>query len=287
VPDRLASTVLDGDGDSVLWIHGYTLDSTIWGPVWAHLPGWRHIGVDLPGHGGSDELEPTETLPGLARRLFELASSHAVRHVVGLSFGGMVAIQMAIEAPGAFATLTLSSPALGDGPHDPHARARSRELARLYRERGPGPWMTERWMASPPDIFRGASTHPELWARLRKVVDRHSWSELGDGRLQGMTTHPQLRELGQIDAAVLVLVGEDDMPAFKRSAELLRVGVARCKRVYCAGAGHLSLLEIAPMICPLVDAHLRSVMPPGGAALPVPDGATEPPPQAPRRPSPS
>ena len=258
--DGLAARVVDGGGDAVLWIHGYTLDSSIWGEVWERLPGWCHIGIDLPGHGSSEPLPPGATMPELARRVIRFAQDHAVRHVIGLSFGGMLALQMAIEAPDAFATLTLSSPALGGGPENPHAHARNRELMRLYRERGAGPWMTELWMTWPPDIFRGASRHPDLWRRLRSAIDRHAWDELDDGRLHRLTRYPQqAQELARVRAPVLLLVGEDDMPSFKRSADLLWRGIGRCERVYCTGAGHLSLLEEASAVCHLVEAHLRSV----------------------------
>ena len=40
-----------GDGPAVVWIDGYTMDSTSWSELWGLLPGWRHLGIDLPGHG--------------------------------------------------------------------------------------------------------------------------------------------------------------------------------------------------------------------------------------------
>jgi pimeloyl-ACP methyl ester carboxylesterase len=248
-----------GHGEAVLWVHGYTLDSTIWAHVWAALPGWRHVGVDLPGHGGSESMVPGESLPALARRLVRLAREYDVRHLAGLSFGGMVCLQMAIEAPETFATVTLSSPALGGGPADPHAQTRNRALGRLFRLRGAGSWMTELWMTSPPNIFLGASEHPELWARLQEIVDRHTWAELADGAMEQLSRYPtQVRELDRITTNVLVIVGEDDMPSFKRSAELLRRSIGRCKRIYCAEAGHLALLEQTSTLAPIVQAHLEA-----------------------------
>ena len=96
--DDIAMIRADGGGDGVLWIHGYTLNAGIWAELWRLLPGWRHIGIDLPGHGRSAPLAPGETLRGLARRLNRLAAEQGVRHLVALSFGGMIALQMAIEA---------------------------------------------------------------------------------------------------------------------------------------------------------------------------------------------
>lgn len=258
----MAVTVRDGGHHTVLWIHGYTLDASIWSPVWTLFPGWRHIAADLPGHGWSRPIRPGETLSRLAESLTDIAHRYRARHLVGLSFGGMVALQMAIDDPLAFDTITLSSPAVGGGPRDPASRARHGELTRLYRDRGVGPWMTELWMSSPPDIFRGASGHPQLWRTLRAVIERHTWAELGDARLGDLVSQPhQIQAVSTIKADTLVLVGEHDIPSFRRSAELLRSRIPRCARVYCPEAGHLCLLETPAAVAPRVSAHLRHGIP--------------------------
>jgi pimeloyl-ACP methyl ester carboxylesterase len=245
-------------GDAVLWIHGYTLDSSIWEPLCQGLPRYRHVGVDLPGHGSSPRPVAQTDLPALARHIARLAQDQEARHLVGLSFGGLIALQVAIAAPVAFATLTLSGAPIGGGPSDPDAEARNRELKRLYDERGAGPWMTELWMRWPPDIFRGASRHPELWERLRAAVDRHHWDELAGTGMRWLTDHVQPpTALRRVAAATLLLVGENDMPFAKRSAELIRRTIPVVRRVYVPDAGHLALLE-SPQAAQLVAAHLRA-----------------------------
>jgi pimeloyl-ACP methyl ester carboxylesterase len=256
--DRIALTVREGVGDAVFWVHGYTFDASVWSPVWDELPGWRHVAPDVPGHGRSRDIRRGETLSDLARSMVELAVAHETRHLVGLSLGGRVALQMAIEHPKAFKTLALNSPSIGGGPNDPASRKRHAQLTQLYRERGPGPWMTELWMSSPPHIFTGACGHPLLWRSLRDAVDRHRWRELTDSRLGGLVARPgQLQETSGIRAATLVIVGEHDIPSFQRGAELLRRRVDGCTRVYCQGAGHLALLERPTEVAPLLGAHFR------------------------------
>src|SRR3954447_22432766 len=177
-----------------------------------------------------------------------------MRHLAGLSYGGMIALQVAAECPEMFATLTLNSPGLGGGPQDPYARSRNLELFRLYKERGAGPWLTELWMQSPPDIFKGVAAYPALWARLQALIDRHSWDELQDARMQGLTGYAQTdRDLRRVRAATLLIIGEDDMDAFKRCAELIRRGVRGTERVYLPGAGHLGLIEAPAAAHTLVE----------------------------------
>src|SRR5262245_54097544 len=168
--DGIAGRVAPGPGETVLWIHGYTLDSSIWEDLWHRLPNWRHVGLDLPGHGGSAPLQEGEDLPEIANRIGRLAVEQKARHLVGLSFGGMVALQAALQFPTFFVSMVLNSPGLGGGPQDTDAQICYVELATLYRERGYGPWLAERWLRSPPDIFTGAADHPALWTSLREVV---------------------------------------------------------------------------------------------------------------------
>lgn len=256
--DDLAGRLVPGDADGVLWIHGYTLDSSSWEPLWKLLPGWRHVGVDLPGHGASMPLTPEDDLPSLGRRLVALAREHALRHVVALSFGTVVALQVALEAPRDFATLTLAAPSFGGGPQDPEVATRYGELERAYREHGPGPHLRELWMTSPPDLFKGAEHRPKLWDRLWRLVGRHGWWELADGSYGRLGRQPQTRsDLARIRAGTLLVVGERELPAFKRSAELIRRAVPGARREYVPELGHLCLVEDPPRVAPLLDAQLR------------------------------
>jgi pimeloyl-ACP methyl ester carboxylesterase len=256
--DGFAARVVSGGPDAVLWIHGYTLDSSSWLPVWDLLPGWTHIGVDLPGHGSSLPLKDGESLPSLARRLWTLAARHDVRHCVALSFGTLVATQMAIERPDALATLVLAAPALGGGPQENGVGVRYQELITTYRQRGFGPHLRARWMTSPPDIFKGAEARPELWARLWRLVGRHPWWELADDSFARFANHPQTQsELRRIGAPTLVLIGDNELAAFKRCAELIRRAIPAVHRTYLPEAGHLCMLEQPELSAPLIGNHLR------------------------------
>jgi pimeloyl-ACP methyl ester carboxylesterase len=236
-------TAGSGDG-AILWIHGYTLDSSIWEELWERLPHWRHIGVDLPGHGAADPVRPGDDLNQLAERLVEVARELNVRNLAAISFGGAVALHVAARAPDAFDSLVVCSSPLGGGQGDAAVQARNLELIRLYRQRGPGPWLQDLWMSSPPDIFKGAKAHPALWLRLREVVGRHSWAEMKDGAMQRILDYPQPPSLlRKIRARTTVFVGELDMPSFHRSAELIRRAVPGAVRHYIPKAGHLGLLE--------------------------------------------
>lgn len=256
--EGLAARRRPGAGDQVLWIHGYTLDSTSWQDLWDRLPGWSHIGLDLPGHGASRPLAPDEDLPSLARCIGRAAAGEGVRHLVALSFGTIVALQVAIEHPGAFASITLGAPALGGGPQDPEAERLYAVLLDLYRQRGRGPHLDALWLGAESPVFRGLDRGSGLWRQIAALVERHGWGELATGAMGRLTAHPQSRrDLGSVRAAMLVLVGDRDMVAFRRSAEILRRSVPAAERLYLPGAGHLCLLEEPERTACLLSAHLR------------------------------
>jgi pimeloyl-ACP methyl ester carboxylesterase len=224
--------------------------------MWSNLSAWNHVGIDLPGHGASPPIPRGLHLVGLARLIGDFAVRHDVRHLVGISFGGMVALQVAIEFPQAFQTVVLGAPALGGGPTDKSAQIRNLELREAYRKNGAGPWLAELWMKGPPNIFAGASKQPALWTRLQKVIRDHPWHELSGDEMQRLTSHQQTPDqLQRVRAAGLIFVGEDDDDVFKRSAELIRRSLPACARIYLPSTGHLTLLERATTICPTLHAH--------------------------------
>jgi 2-succinyl-6-hydroxy-2,4-cyclohexadiene-1-carboxylate synthase len=246
-----------GSGPAVLWVHGYTMDSSTWGPLWELLPGWRHIGVDLPGHGRSGPFAPGLTLPRLAGQLAEVARATGARRMVALSFGSTGALQLAIQEPGLIERLVVAAPTLAGTANEPSAKRRYQQLALLHRLAGPGEQLADLWMQSPPDIFLGTEQHPELRRALRAVVVRHPWSELGSGAMDALTAHRHTEaELRRITARTLAVVGDQDMPAFVRNADLLRRTLADCRTLTVPGTGHLPLLERPEAVAAAIAEHL-------------------------------
>ncbi|GAB2916000.1 alpha/beta fold hydrolase [Nonomuraea fastidiosa] len=251
-----------GEGPSVLWIHGYTMDGSVWESLWRLLPGWRHVGVDLPGHGRSHPLRPGTSLPALAAELAELARAERAALVVAESIGSMVALQLAIDHPDDVRGLIVGSPTIAGAPAEPGTAERYRTLAGLARMGVNGERLADVWMAAPPDIFRGTEAHPELRARLRAIVAGHSWRELRDGAMAGLSGHVHTADdLRGIAARTLVLVGEQDMPAFRAASVRLRVTVPRCRVVTVPDAGHLCMIERPGAVAPAIAAHLSTAAP--------------------------
>jgi pimeloyl-ACP methyl ester carboxylesterase len=257
----MMSREIPSAGDKVLWIHGYTMDSSLWEPLWTYLPQWYHIGIDLPYHGQSAALPPTYTMPEFARMVGTIALEKGVKHIAGLSLGAILTLQIAIEFPTAFQSVVLGSAGINHGPNDSNAGPHYWRLAMLYRQRGAGPWMTGQWMRWPPNIFKGASFYEALWDDLVEVIDRHRWEEFNNGFMTTLTAHRQIDTLDairQIGSPMLLVVGEEEMPAFKQAAAILQETIPTCEVAYLPNAGHLCLLEVPEASARYIAAHWQN-----------------------------
>jgi len=86
---------LEGEGPTVLFIHGYPLDRTIWDPQLAALDGWRRVAPDLRGMGLSDAPDLGYSMATYAADLAALLDAIGADRAVlcGLSMGGYVAFE--------------------------------------------------------------------------------------------------------------------------------------------------------------------------------------------------
>lgn len=248
-----------GTGPAVVWVHGYTMDSQVWQDIWPMLPGFRHVGVDLPGHGRSGPSEPDTTLSQLADRLAEVMQRERAARLVALSMGTMVAFELVIRRLHPVARLAVVAPALVGMPPAVGAAERYRQLAARRRAGASNEQLTDLWMSAPPDIFAGIAERPDRRARLREVVLQHRWSELDFGGPAAFYRLPQrIEELPGSAEQLLVISGDRDMPEFRGLGATLAARLPGARLARCPQAGHLPLLEIPEHIVPLLAAFLAA-----------------------------
>jgi 2-succinyl-6-hydroxy-2,4-cyclohexadiene-1-carboxylate synthase len=248
-----------GDGPGVLWLHGYTMRSDVWQPLWSKMPGWRHVGLDLPWHGASRGLREGETLAMLADSVVAYAASASVSHVVALSFGTILATEMAGRHPDACDSWTLAAPSLAGMPHEPAVMRRYLDLYEMYRTSGAGPHMTQLWMASPPAIFAGINRRPNARARMRQVVDQHQWHELASNGMRQLVARTQVPdELAAVQVPIAVIVGDRDLLTHKACARSIAFSNRNVSMVIMPRCGHLPLLEEPDSAASLIATHLTT-----------------------------
>jgi 2-succinyl-6-hydroxy-2,4-cyclohexadiene-1-carboxylate synthase len=246
---------VQGEGTKVLWLHGYTLDSSSWREMWRRLPGYCHVGLDLPGHGGSAPVGPQDNLHVLARRVADVCLDQGIRHIVALSFGTLTATQVVLEEPDHFRSLVLAAPTLAGGPQDPEVGLAYSKLAVLHRGGARGREMRDAWMSC--IAWNGIEKNPALREELGLLVERHPWRELEDWAMLRLM-HPPHREedLRRIRTPTLILIGDLDLPAFHQSAGILERSLPSCRRVDLADTHHLCILESPGLSAGPIREHL-------------------------------
>lgn len=102
------------DAPTLLLLHGFTADKTMWTMTVRYLPKeWRIIVLDLPGHGDTSFLQKGDYSPtGMVSRLDEVIGAINMHHVhlVGTSLGALYAMVYASQRPTRIATLSLLCP---------------------------------------------------------------------------------------------------------------------------------------------------------------------------------
>jgi 3-oxoadipate enol-lactonase len=93
-----------GSGEPILLLHGISNFNRAWAPQVEALvdAGYRVIIPDLPGHGASDPRTGETAVEDMAEAMLALLDSKGIERadVCGISLGGMVAMTMALRAPG-------------------------------------------------------------------------------------------------------------------------------------------------------------------------------------------
>ena len=99
-----------GAGEPVLFLHGLGGSAADWEPQLGYFaPRHRVLACDTRGHGQSSKPLGPYSVAGFAKDTAELVRRviGGPAHVVGLSMGGMIAFQLAVDAPDLVTTMTI------------------------------------------------------------------------------------------------------------------------------------------------------------------------------------
>ncbi len=233
-----------GRGPAVGWIHGYTMSSRVFEPIWPLLPGFRHVGIDLPGHGDSPRWPAGATLAAIAQDVARVLARENVRTVVAVSMGTMVAFELVIRGLHPLDELIVVAPALVGMPPGAGTAETYRLLSMMRRMGLPPDQLGRAWLSAPTGIFAGLRQQPAELAAMATVVARHSWAELDSGGPAAFYREPQsASDLPGSAARLLLVTGGQDMPEFRDLAASLASALPAAAVADLPGAGHLPLFE--------------------------------------------
>jgi 3-oxoadipate enol-lactonase len=228
-----------GTGPAVVLIHGHPFNRSMWAPQLAALAGpYRVIAPDLRGYGASPVTPGTVPMSQLAADVARLLDRRGVSRaaVVGLSMGGLVAMELAGADPARWWALGLVATTA-----EPVTEAeRADRLARAAQAEREGIGPLARDMAT--RLF-GPDVDPALSGQVMAMMlatDPHGAAAALRGRAERPDYRPILREL---DLPALVLTGDQDGYSTAEITDRLTSGLRRPHRVTVPGVGHLPNLE--------------------------------------------
>lgn len=228
-----------GQGRAVLLLHGIGGNAGSYTGVGSVLAahGMRSLCWDAPGYGGStDPAGPADTdYPARVLAILDQLRIDRV-HLVGTSWGGVIATLVAARYPDRVRSLVLldSTPGSGSSPESAAAmRARAEDLA-----------------AQGPAAFAGARAPNLLAPGCDPAVAEAVRAAMAEVRLPGyraaaefMAATDTTSLLPSITTPTLVLVGEHDRVTGEAQSRQLADGIPGASLRLLPGAGHAAISE--------------------------------------------
>ncbi|MEV7046303.1 alpha/beta fold hydrolase [Amycolatopsis sp. NPDC051061] len=251
---RIAARVA-GAGPAVLLLHGVGTASASFRAQFDGLEdAFELIAWDAFGYGGSSEPPPSAGLDDYVDAAVALLDVREVRdaHVVGVSWGGVVATRLALRQPRRVRTLALISSTSGRKDKDAVRDGFPARIASLEQE-GVRAWAEAR-------VHRQVS--PTASAELRREIVE---TAVGSVRLPGfaaalgtLADTDHRARLGEVRAPAVVLAGERDSVTGAAESRVLAAGIPGAELVLVPGGGHLLNQEAPGVVNEVLRRHWQA-----------------------------
>lgn len=239
-----------GEGRPLLLITGIGAHLEMWAPLARHADGLELIGFDPPGAGLSQRPHLPMRMGGLAAVVEHLMDELGLDRVdvLGYSWGGGLAQELARRAPERVGRLVLcaTAPGLGGVPPRPLAALMLATPARYYHPR--------LFALSVPYIAGGRTGRErglladQAADRLRRPPDLLGYAF----QLYAASGWSSLLWLHRLRQPTLVVAGEQDPSVPLGNARLLAARIPDARLHVVAGGGHLFLLDEPENVVPAI-----------------------------------
>ena len=221
----------------VLLLHAGIADRRMWAPQVDVLRAAGHepVAPDLPGFGDEPLSPPTVDYVSFAAEHLEEPGA-----VVGCSFGGRVALELAGARPELVRRLVLVAPGLASRDWSDESEAlfaEEEELVEAGDLAGAAEQQTRMWLAPGAD---------ESVRELTAAMTRRSYEQQlpVDGQVETLWPRPSAEtRLGELRIPTLVVTGSEDRAELHAIAAVLARELPDVRAETIEGAGHLPSLE--------------------------------------------
>jgi pimeloyl-ACP methyl ester carboxylesterase len=230
-----------GEGPPLVLLHGFLSDSRCWRRQLEDLSdGFRVLAWDAPGAGSSSDPPDPFTTADWARCLAGLLDLLGIEsaHILGLSWGGILAQEFYRSYPDRVRTLILCDTYAGWKGSLPESACKKR-LQRCYLESSLSPEeFVPRWV---PEFFTEAASD-DLKEEMAEVVSE--FHPLGFRLMAKSSADTDTTDLlPDIGVPTLLVWGDGDRRSPMSIAERFRDAIPDAELVVIANAGHVSNME--------------------------------------------
>jgi 3-oxoadipate enol-lactonase len=227
----------EGSGEPILLIMGLGVTSHMWHrtrPVLAER--FWTLALDNRGVGRSDVPGGPYPIPLMAADAAAVLDAAGVEsaHIFGVSMGGMIAQELALQYPKRVRSLLLGCTSAG-GPTAVRAEQEARQML-MSR----GEMTTEQALEAPvPFIYDSATSRERI---DEDVAIRRRWfprPEAYNAQLQGILAWESYSRLSAIEVRTLVIHGESDRLVPPGNARLIAERIPGAKLVMIPHASHI------------------------------------------------
>lgn len=226
-----------GAGNPLILIHGFLGGSGVWLGQQVGLHGaFDTVAVDLPGFAGSSLGSAPNTMQAFGTEIVKLADALGFQRfsLLGWSFGGMIAQQVALQAPDRIGSMVLAgTAAVGELPR--RFETWSQTLERIASDGLPAVFdrTIRTWFV--------ANEHDPFFPVCRAACEGAT-KEACAGAIQAMQPWSAADRLQEISTPTLIIVGDQDRSATPDDSFVLFTGLPKaqlCVLPRCAHGAHM------------------------------------------------
>jgi 3-oxoadipate enol-lactonase len=236
---------------AMLALHPLAFSGELWRPAGEALGerGRTVLAPDLPANGALHGLSVADMARQVAAALDELHRGPVA--VLGMSMGGCVALQLALDRPELVESLVLADTTSDYGPDRVEAWEKRAVSAETSSREALLDFQLDRWFT--PDF---PTTEPAETARITDIFTATP-PAVHAACCRALGAFDVTARLGEITAPTLVLVGESDYATPLAMAQVLASGIPGAQLSVLPGVRHFSLIQ-SKQAWDLIEEHLRS-----------------------------